>query len=119
MSWNEARSTRRIKEHQKTVPEFDEKITLAKHTSLVVEARRRGLLDTLPNRRAFVVEGAHLYGRLLDFDSIVADNRGEETENSHRQILQFLDIHTTSGTKLSKQTPLIASTITVRACTLS
>ena len=93
MSWNEARSTRRIKEHQKTVPEFDEKITLAKHTSLVVEARRRGLLDTLPNRRAFVVEGAHLYGRLLDFDSIVADNRGEETENSHRQILQFLDIH--------------------------
>ena len=30
-------------------------------------------MDRLSARRAFVVEGAHLYGQLLDFDNMVAD----------------------------------------------
>ncbi len=92
MSWNEARSRKRIQEHQKTVPEFDDKITLAKYTGVVVEARKKGLMDTLSARRAFVVEGAHVYGQLLDFDAIAADSHGDETEHSHRELLQFLDL---------------------------
>lgn len=68
MSWNEARSKKRIRKHLTSVPEFDQHITLAKHTRLIVEARKDGLLERLPVRRAFVVEGAHLYGHLLDFE---------------------------------------------------
>jgi class 3 adenylate cyclase len=91
MSWNEERSIRRIREHQKTVPQFEETITLAQDRAFRVEAMRKGLMDRLSTRRAFTVEGAHLYGQLLDFDTLVADNKGEESEQSHRRILQFLD----------------------------
>jgi class 3 adenylate cyclase len=93
MAWNEARSRQRIKQHQNTVPEFDEKITLAKHTVLMAEDRKKGLMDTMTTRRAFAVDGAHVYGRLLDFDSVVADSQGNETEHSHRELLQFLDLY--------------------------
>jgi hypothetical protein len=93
MSWNEKRSLERIREHQKTVPEFDDHITLAKHFSLIAEDRKGGLMGKTSARRAFVVEGSHLYGRLLDFDSIVADKHGEETEHSHRELLEFLDLY--------------------------
>jgi class 3 adenylate cyclase len=50
-------------------------------------------MDRLSTRRAFVVEGAHLYGQLLDFDSVVSDPDGNETEASHRRLLQMLDTH--------------------------
>lgn len=93
MAWNEIRSRNRIHKHLTTVPEFDDNITLAKFTSLMAEDRKKGLLDTASPRRAFVVEGAHLYGRLLDFDAIAADSGGQETEYSHRELLQFLDLY--------------------------
>jgi class 3 adenylate cyclase len=93
MAWNEERSRRRIQEHKRTVPEFDDKITLAKYTVLMAEDRKKGLLDSASARRAFVVEGAHLYGRLLDFEKVAADTNGEETEQSHRELLQFLDLY--------------------------
>jgi class 3 adenylate cyclase len=91
MSWNEARSRKRIREHLKTVPQFDEHITLAKRASVMAEDR--GLMATLPQRRAFVVEGAHVYGQLLDFDKLVADKNNQETEESHRNVLRSLDMH--------------------------
>lgn len=93
MAWNQSRSAKRIQEYKNTVPEFDDNITLAKHTGLVVEARKKGLMDTVSARRAFVVEGAHVYGLLLDFDTIAAEVGGEETERSHRNLLQFLDLY--------------------------
>lgn len=91
MSWNEARSRKRIQEHLKTVPQFDDNVTLAKHVRDMAEDR--GLMSRLPTTRAFVVEGAHLYGQLLDFDRLVADQNNEETEDSHRNVLRFLDMH--------------------------
>jgi len=91
MSWNAARSRKRIEEHLKTVPHFDDHITLAKHARAMAEDR--GLMSTLPERRAFVVEGAHVYGQLLDFDSLVADQDNRETVESHRKVLRFLDMH--------------------------
>ena len=39
MSWNEARSRKRIQDHLKTVPEFDSDLTLAKRQRMLVEAR--------------------------------------------------------------------------------
>ena len=93
MPWNHARSERRIREHLKTVPAFDEQITLAQHRRVLVEARKSALMDRLPVKRAFVVEGAHLYGELLDFDTVVADRENRETEASHTNVLRFLNMH--------------------------
>lgn len=93
MSWNEARSTKRIQDHLSTVPIFDATISLASHSRDKRQMRDSGLLAGLTNRRAFVVDGAHLYGQLLDFDQLVAEQNGEETEHSHRKLLQFIDLH--------------------------
>lgn len=93
MRWNLSRAKKRIQEHLKTVPQFDDHITLAKHGRLALDARKGGLMARLPTRRAFVVEGAHLYGQLLDFDRLVADQNDQETDNSHRNVLRFLHMH--------------------------
>lgn len=87
MSWNQDRAKSRIREHLKTVPDVDRNIAL---DSAVMA--KRGLLSRMPLREAFVVEGAHLYGQLLDFDDLVAEN-GQETEAAHRRLLRFLNIH--------------------------
>ena len=91
MAWNEARSRKRIQEHLKTVPQFDDHITLAKDARAMADDH--GLMAQLPTRRAFVVEGAHIYGQLLDFDDLVADRNNGETEHSHRNVLRFLNMH--------------------------
>jgi hypothetical protein len=91
MSWNEARSRNRIREHLKTVPEFDDHITLAKRAHAMAEDR--GLMSTLPTRKAKLVEGAHVYGQLLDFDKLVSDQNNHETEETHRNVLRFLNAH--------------------------
>ncbi len=91
MSWSEARSSKRIQEHLKTVPKFDERVTLAKDARAMTEDR--GLIAALPARRASVVEGAHVYGQLLDFDRLVADQHNNETDQSHRNVLRFLNMH--------------------------
>jgi hypothetical protein len=49
MDWNESRSMKRIKEHLKTVPQFDDHITLAKHVRAMAEDRKSGLMGTSNN----------------------------------------------------------------------
>jgi hypothetical protein len=87
MPWDKDRAKSRIREHLKTVPEVDRHVAL---DSAVVA--KRGLLSRMPLSEAFVVEGAHLYGQLLDFEDLVAD-KGQETEASHRRLLGFLNMH--------------------------
>ena len=43
----------------------------------------------LSARRTFLVEGAHLYGQLLEFDNLILE-QGRETERSHARALGFL-----------------------------
>jgi class 3 adenylate cyclase len=93
MTWSESRSRTRIQGFLKTVPPVDDLATLAQQRRLIVEGRARGTLDALSTRKAFVVEGAHLYGQLLDFDGVVADTAGGETEFSQRRALEFLNMH--------------------------
>lgn len=90
MSWNAQRSEERIKKFLTTVPSVEAGVTLAKYNARLTEARTRGALDELTNRRTFLVSGAHLYGQLLRFDDLVAE-QGRETPNSHARILAFLD----------------------------
>lgn len=87
MSWNTDRAKSRIHEHLKTVPEVDRYVAL---DSAVLA--KRGLLSRMPLNEAFVVDGAHLYGQLLDFEDLVAD-QGQETEAAHRRLLRFLNMH--------------------------
>jgi len=87
MSWNQDRAKSRIREHLKTVPDVDRHIAL---DSKVLA--KRGLLSRMPLREAFVVEGAHLYGQLLDFEDLVTE-QGQETEAAHRRLLRFLNMH--------------------------
>jgi class 3 adenylate cyclase len=87
MPWNQDRAKSRIREHLKTVPGVDGQMAL---DSAVLA--KRGLLSRIPNREAFVVEGAHLYGQLLDFEDLVTEH-GQETEAAHRRLLRFLNMH--------------------------
>ena len=89
MTWNMARSETRIRKHLMSVPSVADGVTLAKHTAMLQDARLRGDLDELSARTTFLVEGAHLYGQLLDFDDLVVE-RDRETEASHARVLKFL-----------------------------
>lgn len=89
MSWKADRAEARIREHMKTVPAVASNVTL---DSALAKRQRSGLMERLPVRQASVVEGVHLYGNLLDFESLVAEN-GNETEASHRRLLGFLNMH--------------------------
>ncbi len=91
MSWNADRAKSRIREHLKTVPAVDGNIALDSARALAT-VRKSGLIGRLPVRQAFLVEGVHLYGQLLDFDDLVAES-GTETEASHRKMLRFLSMH--------------------------
>src|SRR5262245_37038632 len=93
MAWNADRSKARIVGHITTAPAFDERISLAEHSRLSKIAVASGLMDQVSPRRAFIVEGAHLYGQLLDFDTIVSEGGTGETEASHRRLLSFLNMH--------------------------
>lgn len=87
MSWNEDRAKSRIREHLKTVPEVDRRVAL--DSSVLA---KRGLMERMPLSEAFVVDGVHIYGQLLDFDDLVTE-KGQETEAAHRRLLRFLNIH--------------------------
>jgi class 3 adenylate cyclase len=87
MSWNADRAQSRIREYLKTVPDVDRHVALDSATMA-----KRGLLSRMPLSEALVVEGAHVYGQLLDFEDLVAD-RGQETEAAHRRLLSFLHMH--------------------------
>jgi class 3 adenylate cyclase len=73
-------------------PSVDPGTTLAKSASLSVLAKRAADSKEFPHGKATLVEGAHLYGLLLDFDDLILQNQ-QETENSHARVLQFLDVH--------------------------
>ena len=92
MAWSQERSRKRIEEFLKSVPELDENITLAKHRRMQAEALAKGLMDQATPRRAFVAEGAHLYGQVLDFETVLLE-QDRETGASHRRALRFLNMH--------------------------
>jgi class 3 adenylate cyclase len=92
MAWNAERAEKRIKAHLNTVPSVEPGMTLAKLAADRALVKERGLMDRLPVRRTFPVDGVHLYAQLLDFDDLVAEN-GQETTASHERVLQFLHVH--------------------------
>lgn len=94
MVWKRDRAQARIKQHMQSAPTVDSNVTLAEHRLLAkksfAEARAAG---RFPNARAVAVTGAHVYGVLLDFDDQVVDSARQETEASHKRVLEFLHVH--------------------------
>ncbi|MBK8771894.1 MAG: hypothetical protein IPM06_15880 [Rhizobiales bacterium] len=90
MAWDRNRSIGRIERYLAGAPELDNGISLASqrpNSSLVIKSS----LEEYSPRKAFVVEGAHLYGHLIDYDRLVFDSSGRETEQTHEALLRFLD----------------------------
>ncbi len=92
MGWNTARAEARIQNYIKTVPEVEQGVSLAKHLRLVELAQATARPGQFPRGKAVRVDGVHLYGTLLDFENLVADNK-VETERSHARVLTFSDMH--------------------------
>lgn len=95
MAWNQERAQKRIAEFQKTVPEIAFGNDLSGFFRMLTQDRQMVAKDGIfraPRGRAVVVEGAHVYGELLDFSDIIT-NGGRETPASHERVLQYLHMH--------------------------
>jgi class 3 adenylate cyclase len=92
MSWDSSKAEERIKRFMANGPSIEAGLSVAKSTPLAVFAKRAADAKEFPHGRATLVEGAHLYGLLLDFEQIILQDQ-RETEGSHARVLQFLDVH--------------------------
>ncbi len=93
MAWDSAKAEARIRRHLQTVPEIDRNASLIGlmrfNEALAKSAAASG---KFPRGKATLVNAAHLYGQLLDFETIsLQDDR--ETEQSHTRVLRFLNMH--------------------------
>lgn len=91
VAYSDQRARARINEHMKTAPTVADDVKLVRTVRGQVAAK--AVADRYPARHAVLVEGVHIYGQLTNFEKIVADQRNNETESSHRQVLEFLDAH--------------------------
>lgn len=85
--WKAPRSRERIKAFIEKAPTVDRDIHLMRARSATLAKATAAY----PRGRAVLVEGAHVYGQLTKFESIVADAFRGESEETHQRILQFLD----------------------------
>jgi len=92
MGWNTTKSEERIKRFIANAPTVETGVTLAKSARLSVFAKAAADTKRFPTGQATLIQGAHLYGVLLDFDELVLQDK-RETEASHARVLQFLDLH--------------------------
>jgi class 3 adenylate cyclase len=76
------------------VQTLEQNVTLAEHARrLRTDLAKAKSQGRFPNARAVLVEGVHMYGQLLDFDDLVVDEKRNETEASHKRVLEFLNAH--------------------------
>lgn len=94
MAWDKQRAAARIKQHMARAPKVDPKLSLLEHRNIMkAEALQKSATKSFPNGVALLVEGAHLYGQMMNFNEIVLDQDRTETEASHRRILTFLNAY--------------------------
>lgn len=102
MGWNFDTARRRIDDLMSNVPEvktegFAEEY-LPRFNMLAETARSKGLhfdskpLFSLRNSEAVIVDGVHVYAKLVNYDDYRL-SEGVETEKSHARALNFLHIH--------------------------
>ncbi len=104
MTWNKETAHQRIRDLKRTfVDTLSEEVLHQSHRSLnevdfAAYDRARTLkespnfLNNLGSDESRVVDGVHVYAKLLDYDDILLGN-GAETEQSHKRLLAFLNLH--------------------------
>ena len=111
MNWNQDRALQRIKNLKKEFPEtLSEDILSKSHRSLseadFIDYNRSMevdekpmLLKNLKIDQSRIVDGVHVYAKLLDYDETLLEN-GMETEQSHKRLLAFLNLHYASADRV-------------------
>lgn len=100
MAWNAEIASNRIKKLKSIFSDDD---SSDNHRSLQesdlhlnIKARQTGerslFLRDLGSSQSRIVNGVHIYAKLLDYDNVLMEN-GRETEQSHQQLLAFLNLH--------------------------
>ena len=111
MSWNQDRALQRIKDLKKEFPETLSEDILSKSHRSLSEAdftdynrsmeidEKPMLLNNLEIDQSRIVDGVHVYAKLLDYDEALLEN-GMETEQSHQRLLAFLNLHYASADRV-------------------
>ena len=113
MPWDIHRSRARIARLKSTVPasaidvrRFDQGYLQRRIEELRQRGRRIGLgeapIANVPNNRAVIVDGVHVYVQLIDYHALLLDE-GRETEASHRRLLQALHLHYSATDQVVEQ----------------
>lgn len=100
MAWDRDRALARIQRFKESVPQgnivvedfsrYLNERRVMKASGIVTDEKMAIL--RVPRNRAITTHGAHIYGNLIDFNSVLED-AGRETEASHARALEFLHVH--------------------------
>ncbi|KQT50584.1 guanylate cyclase [Methylobacterium sp. Leaf456] len=110
MAWDITRSRARITALMGTVPKaavtvetFDQGYLDRRRLDLQLRGRRLGQdeapIFSVPDRRAVLVDGVHIYVTLVDYHDAMLE-QGRETEAGHRRLMQFLHLHYSAADRI-------------------
>jgi class 3 adenylate cyclase len=113
MAWDQQRSRARITRLMTTVPSstidvrrFDQSYYQQRVNDLQARGRRLGLnegpIANIPNNKAILVDGVHVYVELIDYHDLM-QIQGRESEASHRRLLQALHLHYSATDRVVEQ----------------
>lgn len=113
MPWDIRRSRARIARLVSTVPasaidvrRFDQSYLQRRVDDLRQRGRRIGLGEApiahIPNNRAVIVDGVHVYVQLIDYQALLLEG-ARETEASHKRLLQALHLHYSATDRVVEQ----------------
>ncbi len=96
MTWNKETAQKRIRDLKEKFPNtLTESISRQSHRSLSELDRRveyPNMLKNLGADESRIVDGVHVYANLLDYNDVLLE-KGKETEQSHKRLLAFLNLH--------------------------
>jgi len=110
MAWDVSRSRARIANLMNTVPRaavlvenFDQGYLDRRRIDLRARGRRLGQdeapIFSVPDRRAVLVDGVHVYVNLIDYHDVMLEE-GRETEAASRRLMQFLHLHYSAADRI-------------------
>lgn len=110
MAWDHARSRARIANLMGNVPRaavlvenFDQGYLDRRRIDMQLRGRQLGRdeapIFSVPDRRAVLVDGVHVYVNLIDYHDAMLEE-GRETEAAHRRVMQFLHLHYSAADRI-------------------
>lgn len=110
MAWDVSRSRTRITNLMNTVPKaavvvenFDQGFLNRRRADLMARGRTLGRdeapIFSVPDRKAILVDGVHVYVNLIDYHDAMLEE-GRETETASRRLMQFLHLHYSAADRI-------------------